>query len=66
MERKSGSHYDSPVEGAGFEPSVPIAKGDVSQVRTGLAGGLVAFGPDGSKTFVVVRTAPHSPAGLFS
>ena len=38
---------DSPVEGAGFEPSVPIAKGDASQVRSGLAGGLVAFGPDG-------------------
>ena len=38
---------DSPLEGAGFEPSVPIAKGDASQVRSGLAGGLVAFGPDG-------------------
>jgi hypothetical protein len=38
---------DSLLEGAGFEPSVPIAKGDASQVRSGLAGGLVAFGPDG-------------------
>ena len=38
---------DSPLEGAGFEPSVPIAKGDASQVRSGVAGGLVAFGPDG-------------------
>src|SRR5271166_747653 len=27
-----------------------------------LAGGLVAFGPDDWKTFVVVRTAPLSPA----
>jgi hypothetical protein len=38
---------DSPLEGAGFEPSVPIAKRDASQVRSGLAGGLVTFGPDG-------------------
>jgi alkanesulfonate monooxygenase SsuD/methylene tetrahydromethanopterin reductase-like flavin-dependent oxidoreductase (luciferase family) len=39
--------YWTLLEGAGFEPSVPIAKGDASQVRSGLAGGLVAFGPDG-------------------
>jgi hypothetical protein len=38
---------DSPLEGDGFEPSVPIAKRDASQVRGGLAGGLVTFGPDG-------------------
>jgi hypothetical protein len=36
----------APPEG-GLEPSVPIAKGDASQVRSGLAGGLVASGPDG-------------------
>jgi len=38
---------DSPLEEAGFEPSVPIAEGDASQVCSGLAGGLPAFGPDG-------------------
>jgi hypothetical protein len=37
---------DSPLE-AEFEPPVPIAEGDASQVCSGLAGGLVAFGPDG-------------------
>jgi len=42
-----GRETDCLLEGAGFEPSVPIAKGDASQVRSGLAGGLVAFGPDG-------------------
>ena len=47
IEPEAPSAPDSPLEGPGFEPSVPIAKGDASQVRSGLAGGLVAFGPDG-------------------
>jgi len=38
---------DSRLVGAGLEPSVPIAKEDASQVRSGFARGLVAFGPDG-------------------
>ena len=62
LESGCGRETDCLLEEAGFEPSVPIAEGDASQVCSGLAGGLVAFGPDGWKTFVVVRTAPLSPA----